>query len=145
MPIRQVSGRSIPAWRHFYGELADSSLHCNGHPDAGKSVLRNSPALRIAEEDHHRIADIFVDRRSMIQSNARHLSQVLVEQHGQVFGFHPISGFGEADNIGEEDCQLLALAEDLDVLGAGKDCRLHLWRQIPRQFSRQRLEHRVFF
>ena len=41
-----------------------------------------------------------------------------------------IRGFREPDNVGKEDCQLLALAFDLDLLLSAEDCLIELRRDI---------------
>ena len=42
-------------------------LHRESHLHAGECVLPDATALRISEEHHDRVADILVDRRTMLQ------------------------------------------------------------------------------
>src|SRR5215213_4772540 len=126
------------------GELADALLHGERHRDAGERVLLDAAALGVAEEHHDCVADIFVDRRAVLERDLRHLGQVVVEELGQVLGFHLVGGLGEAGDVGEADRQLLALARDGDVLAAGEDRVVDLRRQVLGELARERLERRRF-
>ena len=44
--------------------------------DAGERVLLDALALRIAEEDHDRVAHVLVDGGAMVERDLRHLGQI---------------------------------------------------------------------
>ena len=49
---------------------------------------------------------------------------------GQIFGFHLVGNLGKADKIGKANCELLALADDLDILLPGENQLIDLWGQV---------------
>ena len=122
----------------FLRQFADALLHGDRHLHAGQRILLHAERRRIAEEHDDGVADIFVDGRAILQRDLRHFGQVVVEELGQVLGFHLVGDLGEADEVGEAHRELLALADDLDVLLAGEDRVVDLRRQILRELGRQR-------
>src|SRR6266567_3257331 len=107
-------------------KLAHSSLHCDGHVDAIDGVLLDTLRLRIAEECQDRVADVLVDGSTMIESDLRHLGEVVVEQTGQLLGFKIIGRSGEIRDVREEHGQLLSVRSDLDAALAGENRRINL-------------------
>jgi hypothetical protein len=65
-----------------------------------------------------RIADIFVEGGAIFERDARHLVEIAVENGGQLLGFESLGRLGEADEVGEEDRELLAVRRDPDRLSA---------------------------
>jgi hypothetical protein len=59
--------------------------------------------VRVAEKDEDGITDVLVDRPAKLQSDLRHLSQIMVEELGQILGFEPLSRLRKAFEIGEKD------------------------------------------
>ena len=69
-------------------------------------------AMRLggAEHGHHRIADVLVDRSPEVGHDAIDHFEIAAKQPVGLFGIKPIGERGEADNIGEQDGDLSALA-----------------------------------
>ena len=126
MPIRSWNGFSKPTSRHSNCKLAHPPLHRDGHIDARDGVLLDALCLRIAEERQDRVADVLVDGRAMLEGDLRHLSQVVVEQAGQLLGFKIIGRRGEISDVGEEHGQLLAVRRDLNAALPGENRRIDL-------------------
>jgi hypothetical protein len=56
-----------------------------------------------------------------LQCDFRHFCEVMVEELRKVLRVHLIGNFGETDEVGKADRELLAFADNLNVLLAGKD------------------------
>ena len=61
----------IPVLKTYLEKLC--RVHGNRHPDADQRVLPHATCLRVAEEDHDRVADILVYRRTERECHLRHL------------------------------------------------------------------------
>ena len=133
----------LAALAPFGLQVAHPLLHGDRHLDAGDRVLPRAARLRVAEEQHDRVADELVDRGAVLERDRRHLAQVLVEEARQLLRLEQVGGLGEAGDVREEDRQLLALRRDLDILFAAEDRFVQLRRQVFRQLRRQRLERLV--
>ena len=142
MPIRQLQRRLDAAVVPFLRQLADALLHGDRHLDAGQRVLLNAQRRRIAEEHDYGVADVFVDGRAVLQRDLRHFGEIVVEELGEVLELHFVGDFGETDEVGKANRELLALADDLDVLLAGEDRIVNLRRQVFRELGRQRRQRR---
>src|SRR4051812_810440 len=126
-------------------ELADAPLHRERHRNTGKRVLLDATALGVAEEHHDGVTHVLVDRRAVLEGDFRHLGEVVVEELGEVLGFHLVGDFGETGDVGEADGQLLAIARDRDILVASEDGIVDLRREIFGELTRERLEGGGFF
>ena len=103
------------------GKFVHPLLHGESHLHTGERVLLDTASLRIAEKHQDRVADVFVDRRAVIQSNFRHFRQVVIEELSEILGLHLVSGLGKAGDVRKEDRQLLAAAGNLDLLLAAEN------------------------
>ena len=56
---------------------------------------------RRAPEGHHRIADVLVKGAVMIENEAGHVREILIEEERQVLGVQLFGNSGEAPNIAE--------------------------------------------
>ena len=92
--------------------------------------------FRVAEEDHHGVADELVDGAAVLEGDLRHLGEILVEQERDLLRLQALRGRGEILDIGEEDGELLALGVDGDVLLAAENARVDLRREIVRDLRR---------
>ena len=80
-------------------KLMHAPQHGDGHAHAGKRVLLQASRLRIAEEHHDRVADIFVYGGAMLERDIRHLGEVTVEQVGEVLRLELVGGLGEIHHV----------------------------------------------
>lgn len=105
-------------------------MHRERHLDASERILLDAAAPGITKKHYDRVADVFVDCGTVFRCYLRHLSQVITEQLGKIFRFHPIGGFGEAGNVRKADGKFLALTSDPDILPSGEYRIVKLGRQI---------------
>ena len=129
----------------FLRQFADALLHGDRHLDAGQRIFLHAQRRRIAEEHDNGVTDIFVDGCAVLQRDLRHFGEVVIEQLREVFRLHLVGDLGETDEVGEANGELLALADDLDVLLAGEDRVVDLRRQVFCEFRRQRRQRRGLF
>ena len=97
-------------------------------PQKTARILLGAACSRVAEERDNGVADVFVDRRPVVEGDLRHLGQIVVQEVGQLLGLQAVSGPCEIGDVGEEDGQLLALRGDLDRLLAREGANLKLTR-----------------
>src|SRR6266516_3752382 len=90
-------------------------LHCDGHVDARESVLFDAFRLGVAEERQDRVAHVLVNSCAVLESNLRHLRQVVIKKTGQLLGLQIVGGCGEICDVGEEYGQFFAVRRDLDA------------------------------
>jgi hypothetical protein len=141
--MRIRNGRSSPRFAPLLLELAHAPLHGDRHHHAGLGVFLDALRLRVAEEEQHGIADVFVDRGTVFERDARHLREIVVEDAGQLLRFEIVGGLGERGDVGEKDRELLALRRDLDILRAAEDRFVDLGREVFRKLRREPLQHAI--
>src|SRR5262245_22554726 len=93
---------SSTTWRFFYTrgtpeaiQFAHSLAHGDRHLYACHCIRLNAFGVWVAEEDEDGVADVLVDRPTKLESDLRHLSQIMIEELRQILGFQPFSRFGE--------------------------------------------------
>src|SRR5262249_24073440 len=59
-------------------QLSEPALHLRRHVEAGPRVLHRALSLRVAEEDHERVTDEFIDGAAMLKRDRRHLGEILI-------------------------------------------------------------------
>src|SRR5437773_6297900 len=79
------------------------ALYGDRHHDAGLGILLDASGFRVAKKQQHRVADILVDGRTVLECDGGHLGQVVIENVGKVFRLQVVRGLGEGSNVGKED------------------------------------------
>ena len=111
-------------------EFDQARLHCKCHKDARDRIFRFAASFGVAEKDQDCIPYEFVERPAIAQCDRRHLGEVLVEEHGELFGLKPFTRRREVLDVGEEDRQLLALSGQFSVGLAAEDRIIYLRRDV---------------
>src|SRR5262245_16318064 len=138
MPIRQRSGVSIPLLRHSCA--SSSTRFCMAIAIWTQATASCFTPSVVGSPKNMTMASptYFVDGRAVLQRDLRHFGEIVVEELGEVLRLHLVRDLGEADEVGKADRELLACADDLDVLLAGEDRIVYLRRQVFRELGRQR-------
>src|SRR6516162_10092075 len=98
------------AWRFFNSRGSPHALqfthslpHGDRHLYACCCIRLNSFGIWVAEEDEDGVSDVLVDCPTKLQSDLRHLGEIMVEKLGQILGFQPFSRLGEAFEVRKKD------------------------------------------
>jgi hypothetical protein len=125
-----AQGRRDPNVGPFLRQFADALLHGDRHFNACECILLYSERRRIAKEHDNGVADIFVDRRPVLQRDFRHLGEIVVKELGEILRLQFVGDLGEPNQIRKTDRELLSLADDLDVLLTCEDRIVYLRRKV---------------
>jgi hypothetical protein len=118
-------------------QFTDAILHGDRHLNACQRVVLHTKRRRIAKEHDYGVANVFIDGGAVLQREFRHFSEVVIEKLREVFRLHFIGDLSEPDQIGKANRELLALADDFNILLAGEDRVIDLRRQIFRELGRE--------
>src|SRR5262249_38296671 len=114
---RLFNARGTPDAIQFVHFLA----HGDRHLHACHRIRLDAFGFRIAKEDENGVADVFVYRATELESDLRHLGQIVVEELRQILRFQTFSRFGETFEVREKDRQFLSPARDCNVAATGED------------------------
>src|SRR5208282_4027465 len=114
----------------FCVQFGKTMLHFSSHAQTSLGVLRFSLRFRIAEKDQNGIPDKLVDCATMLERDVGHLSEILIEEPGDLLRLQAFCGRRKVLDVGKEDCKFLALGVYRNILLTAKDTLVNLRREV---------------